>query len=77
MSKEDQFDFEAIDWENDDLDVYLAHSAKHDSQGLYLIHHALRNDAPLAFVQRILAVLPDCSCSKTKIQNCPFTMQLK
>lgn len=72
MSKEDEFDFDDIDWENDRLENYLGNCSKKDSQGMYLIHHAIRNNAPLDFILRIVAVLPDCLVLKDKSSKLPL-----
>jgi hypothetical protein len=39
---------------------------------MYLIHHAVRNDVPITFLQRIFAVLPDCFVLKDNSLRLPL-----
>jgi hypothetical protein len=68
----DSFDFDTIEWETDDLSNYLQYVTVKDEQGMYLIHHAVRNNASLDFIKRIIAVLPDGIILKDKSMRLPL-----
>jgi hypothetical protein len=68
----DSFDFDSIEWETDDLSNYLQYVTVKDEQGMYLIHHAVRNNASVDFIKRIVAVLPDGIILKDKSMRLPL-----
>jgi ankyrin repeat protein len=70
--EDEEFDFDSLDWDLDDLEDLLQFVDQKDDQGMYLIHHAVRNSVPKSFLVNIVEKMPDCLVLKDKSMKLPL-----